>query len=108
MGARTPIGVMLWMSTLGPMIAEGTRVRRTCNSPCSFWEDVDLPEMVRLLGGPEFSLWDCRLPCEICGRRTHFMASPGPGAIFRPLLSTISDPESLPPEAWMAGWTGRR
>jgi hypothetical protein len=107
MGAKQPIGAMVWMSTLGAMRAEGTRVIRTC-SPCGFHGPVDLDHMCDLLGGPEFTLWDCQPPCPLCGRLMHHMASPGPGSIFRPLLSQPSDPETLPPQAWMVGWTGRR
>jgi hypothetical protein len=109
MGSRTPIGRMLWMSTLGAMMAEGTLVLRTCPN-CGFHGRVDLEHMVDVLGGPEFSLWDCRPPCPLCEKPMHHMASPGEGSIFRPLLSQPEDAEEhpLPARAWMKGWTGRR
>ncbi|MDB5445685.1 MAG: hypothetical protein JWQ97_1002 [Phenylobacterium sp.] len=107
MGSHTPIGVMRWMSTLGAMKAEGTRVLRTCPA-CGCHGHVDVDHMTELLGGGDMTLWDCRPPCPLCGKLMHHMASPGPGSIFRPLLSAQPDPECLPPEAWLPGWLGRR
>jgi hypothetical protein len=102
-------GVMFWQSTLGAMKSEGTRLRRVCSSPCSFYEDVDIDLMIATLGGPRMTVWDTEPPCEVCGRRTHYLASPGPGSVFRPLLSVPPDAiVPLPIEAWMAGWVGRR
>lgn len=102
------MAVMLWISTLGAMKAEGTRLRRSCLSPCSFWEDVTPEAMIAQLGGPENTLWDCQPPCPVCDRLTFYLASPGEGSVYRPLLSREHDPERLPPEAWMARWFGRR
>lgn len=101
--------VMRWQSDLGSMIAEGAYVIRT-GCRCGCWGVVDLPYMVDLLGGPDMTLWDCRPPCPLCGQLHHFMASPGPGTPVRPLLSSPGDHDlhPLPPQAWMAGWTGRR
>lgn len=107
MGARVPMGRMVWMSTLGAMKAEGTIILRTC-SACGCHGHVDIEVMIALLGGPEFSLWDCQPPCPLCGKLMHHMASPGPGSVFRPLLSARSHPEDLPAAAWLAGWMGQR
>lgn len=74
-------------------------------SRCAFYEDVDIDFMIALLGGPEMTVWDTEPPCEICGRRTHFLASPGSGSVFRPLLNVPPDHIApLPIQAWMAGW----
>ena len=102
-------GVMRWQSTLGAMREEGTRVILT-GCPCGCWGAVDISYFIELLGGADMTLWDCQPPCPLCGAAMHFMASPGPGTPARPLLSHRTDSEEhpLPPQAWMAGWTGRR
>lgn len=108
MGTHDPSrrSVMAWQSTLSMMRAHSTRVRRVCS--CGFWKDVDVAEMEALLGA-DGSLWDRRPPCDRCDRLSHFMASPGPGSPFLPLLSpSASSMDNLPPQAWMAGWTGQR
>jgi hypothetical protein len=104
-----PIAVMRWQSSLGNMLAAGTVVIRT-GCGCGVWGEVNLEHMIAVLGGPQMTLWDCRPPCPLCGRLQHFMASPGRGTPKRLLLSVPHDAEEhpLPPQAWMAGWTGRR
>lgn len=97
-----------WQTTLGAMKAEGARVLRSCS--CGFHGAVDLEHMIGVLGGPDMSLWDCRPPCPLCGAAMLHLASPGPGTPYRPLTSDPEDHDHdpLPPQAWMAGWTGRR
>ena len=109
MGARRyRRNVMAWETDLSNMKAAGTRVRRICTSPCAFYEDVDLDAMIALLRGGDMTVWDTRPPCELCGKLTHYMASPSAGTLMRPLLSSKGplDPDDLPADAWMAGWTG--
>lgn len=110
MGARSPpTGVMRWQSTLGDMKLYGSSVIRSC-TPCGVWGEVDLDHMADLLGGPEMTLWDCRPPCPFCGGPMLHLASPGRSTPMRPLTSHPGDSEQhpLPPQAWMAGWTGRQ
>ena len=100
---------MRWQSTLGAMKEAAARVR-LLGCGCGFYGDADLDHFIRLLGGPEMTLWDCRPPCPLCGDLMHFMASAGPGTPFRPLISHPGDSDAspLPPDAWMPGWTGRQ
>lgn len=96
---------MVWMSTLENMVAYEAHVIQTCGA-CGWWAVTDLAAMVALLGA-DGSLWDRRPPCEACGGESHFMASGGPGTAKRPLLSPRhSTIDTLPPQAWMGGWTG--
>jgi hypothetical protein len=76
---------MAWQNTLGEMLAYGTHVRWTCCSPCQFWQDVDVAALVADRG-PAGSLWNEHPPCPVCGGRTLYMASAGPGTVFRPLI----------------------
>ena len=99
---------MRWKGTLGDMLAEGTRVIRSC-SACDLWGEVDLDHMVALLGGADMTLWDCRPPCPYCGQPMTHLASPARGTPYRPLTSDVPDHiRPLPAQAWMAGWLGRR
>jgi len=68
----------------------------------------DFDHMSATLRGWDMSLWDTRPPCPRCGELQHFMASTSRSTPMRPLLSAHSDPENLPAQAWLAGWTGRR
>ena len=102
--------VMEWMSTLDAMKAAGTCIRASCQS-CREWHDVDLDEMIRQLGSPNASLWDRSPPCERdgCKGSMLFLASPGPGTPFRPLISPdVPSDGALPIQALMDGWVGRR
>lgn len=103
-------GIPVWQSTLGAMKSAGTRVRLICTTPCQFWTEVDVDDMIGELRGADMTLWDARPPCPICDGLARFVASPGQGTPFRPLVSDPgdSDRRPLPPQAWMAGWTGRR
>jgi len=111
MGLRDAYPVpMRWMSTLGAMKAEGTVVRASCQA-CGKWHDVDLDEMIRELGSPEATLWDRHPPCldPACDGLLMFMASPGLGTPFRPLLSPeLPSDAPLPIESTMDGWVGKR
>lgn len=109
MGVRErPGAVMDWQSTLAMMRAHGTVVVRSC-SRCGLWGELDLDQAERELGGADMSLWDCRPPCALCGGAMHHLAGLA-GTPRRPLLSQPgdSDEHPLPPQAWMAGWRGRR
>lgn len=96
--------IMAWMHTLGEMKLYGTRLSVSCGR-CGFWRRVEVDEMIEILGGPDMTVWDCRPPCEaeMCDGSMIFMASPGSGTPFRPLYTTTF-PETLPAQAWMAGW----
>jgi hypothetical protein len=93
------------MSTLGAMKAAGTRVR-LMGCGCANWSDVDLGEMIAMLG-EDGSLWDRRPPCPECGELQHFLASPGPSTPFRPLQSVPRDSDQNPLPFHVGGWTGR-
>lgn len=98
-------GVMAWQSTLGEMKRYGTRVR-LMGCGCPHWSEVDLDEMIAALG-EDGSLWDRRPPCPKCDRLQHFMASPGEGTPFLPLLSQPRDSDEKPLPYHVGGWTGR-
>lgn len=75
---------MAWQSTLGAMRAHGTAVILTgcaCRKTA-----IDIEAMIATLG-PDADLWDVHPICARCGRRQHYMASPGDGTPFRPLIS---------------------
>ena len=76
---------MAWQATLGGMQANGTLAYQVC-SKCKLRRDVDVAALVDK-EGPRSTLWDRRPICPRCGERTHYMASPGPGTPFRPMLS---------------------
>jgi hypothetical protein len=76
---------MAWQATLGGMQANGTLAYQVC-SKCKLRRDVDVAALVEK-EGPRSTLWDRRPICPRCGERTHYMASPGPGTPFRPMLS---------------------
>ena len=81
---RTP---MAWQATLGEMQAHGTRLAMTCTAPgCGLWVALDVSALI-IAHGEAFRLWDGRPACVSCGRPGHYMASPGPGTPFTPLLS---------------------
>lgn len=84
-GSRQPLG---WQATLGGMVAQGARVRRSCTTRgCGQGDEtVDLAAMLEA-EGPQATLWDRRPVCPHCRKRGHYMASPGPGTVHRPLLS---------------------
>lgn len=85
MGTRTSdLHVMAWQSTLGEMKKHGTRVRLMSGN-CPHWSDIDLDGMIEQLG-PDAHLWDSRAPCPVCGVEQHFMASPGGGTPFTPMI----------------------
>src|SRR4051812_13403994 len=100
----SPASPPIWMTTLAEMKLHGTRLRLVCTSPCTFWEDADIDALIEELGGEDYSVWDAQLQCERCGQLMRYVASPGPGTPFRPL---VSDPPDrivpLPVGAWMAG-----
>lgn len=97
--------VQAWQSTLGEMKRHGTRVR-LMGCGCPHWSEVDLDEMIAILG-EEYTLWDRRPPCPKCDGLQHFMASPGGSTPFRPLLSVPRDSDQNPLPFHVAGWTGR-
>lgn len=76
-----------WMGTLEGMVTAGTRVRFSCQA-CHGWRDVALADLVDRYGAAG-SLWDAAPACEAegCGGTGFFLASPGPGTVFRPLLA---------------------
>lgn len=88
MGTRTgPVHVLEWQSNLAGMRKHGTRVQWSCET-CRGWGAVDLEPLIARLGEAG-SLWDRQPPCKVpgCGGRVFFLASPGSGTPFRPLLS---------------------
>lgn len=87
MGTRTgPRYRMEWQGNLAKMLKHGTLVIEVCPVPCKFHIDIDVWGKVAELG-PDGDLWDRRGECPLCGKRTHFMCSPGPGTVFRPMLT---------------------
>jgi hypothetical protein len=88
MGTRTADQKpMDWQGTLGQMRQHGTRVAQCCTAPdCRRWSILDVNFLIHTFG-EDFTLWDRRPPCGLCGRPTHYMAAPGPSTPFRPLLS---------------------
>lgn len=88
MGTRSgPIHVLEWRSTLGAMHRCGTVVRWSCQT-CHAWGPADLDALVERLG-EDADLWDRTPPCKLAGCDGHviFLASPGSGTPFRPMLS---------------------
>jgi len=80
-----PIHVLAWQRTLGEMIAYGTLLAQSCGH-CKKWTPLDPRDLAPLMG-EEATLWDQRPSCPACGRPSHFMASPGQGTPFRPLVT---------------------
>src|SRR4029453_1851930 len=78
---------MAWQGTLGQMKAHGTRLAMTCTAPgCGLWVALDVGALIAK-HGEAFRPWDGRPRCVSCGQPGHYMASPGEGTPFRPLLS---------------------
>lgn len=96
---KRPAYTPQWMSTLGHMKAERIRVRRMCESPCTFWVDEDLDALIWMLG-PDFSLIDQHPPCPCCERLTGFKASTGRGTPFRPCQTDNLPQPKRPPGGW--------
>jgi hypothetical protein len=90
MGTRTDDKrPMAWQGTLAQMRAHGTRVAQCCTAAdCRCWEVLTVDGLAAQFG-EEFMLWDRRPPSRMCGVPTHYMAAPGPGTPFRPLLSGL-------------------
>lgn len=83
---RTPMG---WQGTLAQMKAHGTRIAQHCiTRDCRRWVALDVDDLIATYD-PDLMLWDRRPPCELCGGPTHYMASPGPGTPYRPLLTGL-------------------
>lgn len=98
--------VLDWQSDLAAMKRLGTRVR-LMGCGCPYWSDVDLDEMIRILG-EDGTLWDRRPPCPKCDGLQHFMASPAPATPFLPLLSVPRDSDQNPLPFHVGGWMGRK
>lgn len=104
---KHPPTVMRWQSTLYWMKQEGTRLMRTCSSPCKYWIMEDLDAMIALLG-PDASLHGERPPCPRCRRLNIFMASPAEGTPFRPLHVYPREPDPPRPPGGWPPWPGPR
>jgi hypothetical protein len=78
---------LAWQGTLAQMRTHGTLVAQTCTEPtCRRWVVLLIDNLIREFG-PDHLLWDRRPACALCGGKTHYMATTGPGTPFRPLLS---------------------
>lgn len=88
MGTRTENRRPLaWQETLGGMAAQGVRVMQVCPSrACGVSRPVDVAALLEA-EGPQASLWNRRPACPACGERGHYLASPGAGTPYTPLLS---------------------
>src|SRR5215469_7688240 len=88
MGTRsTNRSPLAWQGTLAQMKTHGTRVAQTCGErTCRRWTVLNVDNLIAEFG-PDHMLWDRRPACALCGGKTHFMATTGPGTPFRPLLS---------------------
>lgn len=84
MGTRAgPLHVLEWQRSLGAMRRHGVRLMLT---GCRHWRRVDLEALAAELGD-EASLWDASRPCPVCRKPQTFMASPGQGTPFLPLVT---------------------
>lgn len=97
-GLREAMG---WQSTIWQMAKHKTRVIST-GCRCGRSDKVSLLRMYLLLGW-NGSLWDRRHPCDHCDGLRHFMGSPGPGTVMRPMITGLTL-EQLPWQAWLDGW----
>lgn len=90
MGNRTADRQPLaWQGTLAQMKAHGTIVAQTASCRCpGRWVALDVDQLLARHDG-DYRLWDRRPACPDCGRPGHYMAAPGPGTPFRPLLTGL-------------------
>jgi hypothetical protein len=88
MGDRHPPKTPLaWQGTLAQMKAHGTSVAQTSSCGCvGSWRELDLDHLISKYG-PNWMLWDQAPRCARCGKRGHYMASPGLSTAYRPLKS---------------------
>lgn len=91
MGNRTADrSPMAWQGSLGQMKAHGSRLAQTAGCGCpNRWVELDLDALIAVFGR-DHVLWDRRPPCATCGKRGHYMASPGPSTPYRPLRTGLS------------------
>ena len=90
-----------WQSTIWRMAQAKTLVIST-GCKCGRHDKVSLLRMYLLLGW-NGSLWDRRHPCDHCDDLRHFMGSPGPTTVMRPMITGLTI-EQLPWQAWTDGW----
>lgn len=109
MGSRRRMETMVWNSDLAGMKKSGTIIRASCQAPaCRHWWDWPVEDLIAELGSDKATVWDRHPPCERCGEPVLFLASPGEGSVFRPLISADIPAEGLPIASQMDGWTGLR
>jgi hypothetical protein len=87
---RTRLNRMSWQGTLAEMKEYGTIVFATCPTCSKFHEEVDVDQLLGLMG-PEGDLWDrwSNCPTPGCAGRAFFVATPARGTPMRPLRTSL-------------------